>query len=38
MTKKEFYDKFVANRQLGFANILLGLALVFLGTILDKVL
>ena len=38
MTKKEFYDKFVANRQLGFANIILGLALVFLGTVLEKIL
>ena len=38
MTKKEFYEKFVANRQLGFANILLGLALVFLGTILEMIL
>lgn len=38
MTKKEFYDKFVANRKLGIFNIILGISLVILGCILDKVL
>ncbi len=36
--KKEYFDKYIANRKLGIANIILGLALVFLGFILDKVL
>jgi hypothetical protein len=36
MTKKEFYDKFVANRKLGIANIILGISLVILGIIIDK--